>query len=414
MADKKVIAVVGATGAQGGGLARAILDDARGGFALRALTRNPVGEKAQALAERGAQVVAADLDDRASVPTRAFEGAYGAFCVTNYWEDFSPEKEHGAGQGHGPGRQGHGAPARDLVDLRGHPPRAPLDDTRMPTLPGSTRCPTSTPRARPTQLLRARGAHHVPADLVLLGQPRPLRHGPRKAARRQAGLRPADGRQEAARASPPTTSAPAHGIFKRGREPRADRRCRGRATDRRGQMASALSRAIGQEVVYSYVPPEVYRTFGFPGADDLAKHVPVHDATSRGRYCAVRDVAFCRTLYPGLQTFAQGWPRTRIACRAARLTGTLPGSPSRARPPRSGRARRSAPRSPRVRRWAASRARTTPGAGSGQRATDSAGTIGSSSAARIRVGPVDRARARGRRWSGGSSRPRRGSRRRAR
>jgi uncharacterized protein YbjT (DUF2867 family) len=92
VAEKKIIAVVGATGAQGGGMARAILADAQGGFAARALTRKPESDKAKALAAQGAEVVAADLDDVESLK-RAFAGAYGAFCVTNYWELFSPEKE---------------------------------------------------------------------------------------------------------------------------------------------------------------------------------------------------------------------------------------------------------------------------------------------------------------------------------
>src|SRR6188472_2710633 len=92
MADRKLIAVFGATGAQGGGLARAILDDPDGGFAVRAITRNVDSDKARALAARGAEVVAADLDDPESLQ-RAFDGAYGAYCVTNFWEHFSPEKE---------------------------------------------------------------------------------------------------------------------------------------------------------------------------------------------------------------------------------------------------------------------------------------------------------------------------------
>lgn len=92
MAEKKIIAVVGATGAQGGGLARAILADPHGGFAVRALTRDLNSEKAKALARRGAEVVATDLDDPESL-MKAFDGAYGAFCVTFYWAHYSPEKE---------------------------------------------------------------------------------------------------------------------------------------------------------------------------------------------------------------------------------------------------------------------------------------------------------------------------------
>src|SRR5262245_60992474 len=92
MADTKVIAVVGATGAQGGGLVRAILADPSGGFSVRALTRDPNSAAAKALAAAGAEVVAADVDDPASLE-RAFAGAYGAYCVTFYWAHFSPEKE---------------------------------------------------------------------------------------------------------------------------------------------------------------------------------------------------------------------------------------------------------------------------------------------------------------------------------
>ena len=91
MAEKKVIAVVGATGAQGGGLVRAILADPSGGFAARAITRNTRSDKAQALAGLGAEVVGADLDDAESLAA-AFAGAHGAFCVTNFWEHFSPRR----------------------------------------------------------------------------------------------------------------------------------------------------------------------------------------------------------------------------------------------------------------------------------------------------------------------------------
>jgi uncharacterized protein YbjT (DUF2867 family) len=92
MAEKKMIAVVGATGAQGGGLVRAILSDVDSGFTPRALTRNVNSDKATEWAKIGAEVVAADLDDISSLK-KAFEGGYGAFCVTNFWEHFSPDKE---------------------------------------------------------------------------------------------------------------------------------------------------------------------------------------------------------------------------------------------------------------------------------------------------------------------------------
>src|SRR5918999_976637 len=92
MPEKKIIAVIGATGAQGGGLVRAIQADRSGEFAVRAITRKPDSEKAQALRASGAEVIMADADNSDTLE-RAFAGTYGAFCLTNFWEHFSPERE---------------------------------------------------------------------------------------------------------------------------------------------------------------------------------------------------------------------------------------------------------------------------------------------------------------------------------
>ena len=92
MTNEKLIAVVGATGSQGGGLVRAILEDPDHEFRVRALTRSAGSEKARELADAGAEVVEADLDDGPSM-RRAFEGADGAFVVTNYWAERTPEEE---------------------------------------------------------------------------------------------------------------------------------------------------------------------------------------------------------------------------------------------------------------------------------------------------------------------------------
>jgi hypothetical protein len=68
------------------------------------------------------------------------------------------------------------------------------------------------------------------------------------------------------------------------------------------EMAASFSKALGREVVYNAVPPEVYRTFGFPGADDLANMFQFkHDFNDY--YCGARDLDFSRSLSPELQTF---------------------------------------------------------------------------------------------------------------
>ncbi len=93
MTEKKLIAVVGATGSRGGGLVRAILSNSEGEFAVRALTRSAQSGRAQELARSGAEVVEADLDDEASMRD-AVEGAYGAYLVTNYWAERAPDQDH--------------------------------------------------------------------------------------------------------------------------------------------------------------------------------------------------------------------------------------------------------------------------------------------------------------------------------
>ncbi len=86
MADRKnverLILVAGATGNQGGAVARSLLDR---GFRVRGLTRNPHKPDAQALTEQGAEVVQGDMEDRSAMD-RVLEGAYGVFSVQNFWE----------------------------------------------------------------------------------------------------------------------------------------------------------------------------------------------------------------------------------------------------------------------------------------------------------------------------------------
>ncbi|HEY6573302.1 MAG TPA: NmrA family NAD(P)-binding protein, partial [Candidatus Eisenbacteria bacterium] len=140
MAEKRIIAVVGATGAQGGGLVRAILNDPNGGFAARAITRDVNSDKAKELARLGAEVVAGDVDDEASLK-KAFAGAYGAYCVTFFWAHMSPEKEIAEA-----GAMARAARAADVAHviwstLEDTRKWVPLSDNRMPTLMGKYKVP---------------------------------------------------------------------------------------------------------------------------------------------------------------------------------------------------------------------------------------------------------------------------------
>lgn len=87
----KLVVVVGATGNQGGSVARRFLREGTDRFRVRALTRDPGSGPAKELAALGAEVVRADLNDVGSLEA-AFKGANVIFSVTNYWEPFFPHK----------------------------------------------------------------------------------------------------------------------------------------------------------------------------------------------------------------------------------------------------------------------------------------------------------------------------------
>jgi hypothetical protein len=76
------------------------------------------------------------------------------------------------------------------------------------------------------------------------------------------------------------------------------------------EMAGALSRALGKEIRYNNVPPEVYRSFGFPGADDLGNMFQFK-RDFNDYFRGVRDLEFTRSLNPELQSFDQWLARNK-------------------------------------------------------------------------------------------------------
>jgi len=163
MPDRKVIAVIGATGLQGGGLLRAILSDTNGEFAARAVTRNVTSDKAKELSKLGAEVVTADLDDVDSLKM-AFSGAHGAFCVTNFWEHFSPEKELAQATHLAEAAKHAGLQHVIWSTLEDTRRWVPLSDTRMPTLMGKYKVPHFDAKGEADQVFRDLG---VPTTFLL-------------------------------------------------------------------------------------------------------------------------------------------------------------------------------------------------------------------------------------------------------
>ena len=313
MPAKKIIAVVGATGAQGGGLVRSILADPGGPFSVRAIARDVNSAGARALAAAGAEVVAADVEDAASV-RRAFDGAHGAYCVTFFWAHFSPEKELADAATMAAAARDAGVAQAIWSTLEDTRRWMQLDDPRMPTLMGRYKVPHFDAKGEADQTWRDSG---VPTTFLLTSfYWDNLIHfgmGPKRAADGKLDFVLPMGERKLPGIAAEDIGRCAHGIFKRGSE------LVGKTVGISGghltgaEMAAWLSRALGQEVRYQAITPAAYRAFGFPGADDLGNMFQFnHDFSDD--FCAARSVEFSRSVNPALQSF-DGW----LAANAKRI-----------------------------------------------------------------------------------------------
>lgn len=300
--ENKIIAVVGATGAQGGGLLRAIVSDPEKQFYARALTRNSQSEKAKALAALGAEVVQADLDDLDSLKN-AFNGVYGAFCVTNFWEHFTPQKELAQAKNLAEAASQAGLAHVIWSTLEDTRNWVPLQDDRMPTLMGNYKVPHFDAKGQANSEFIDRG---VPTTFLLTSfywdnlvsfgaEPKRAADGTLEfvlpmADKPLAGIASAD------------IGKCALGIFRRGAE------FVGKTVGIAGehltgeQMAASLSKALGEPVRYLAIEPEAYRALGFPGAEDLG-NMYQFKKDFNDYFCGARSLDVSRSLNSELMSF---------------------------------------------------------------------------------------------------------------
>lgn len=304
MADKKIIAVTGATGSQGGGLVRAIMADRGGPFTARALTRDPKSDKAKALAALGAEIVQADVDDAGSLQ-RAFQGAHGAYCVTFFWAHMKPEKE--LAEARNMAQAAKQAKVAHVVwsTLEDTRKLVPLTDNRMPTLGGKYKVPHFDAKGEADGIFTQLG---VPTtflvtsffwdNLIHFGM------GPKRGPDGNLAISFPMGSSRLAGIAAEDIGKCAYGVFKKGQE------LIGKTIGIAGehltcaQMATSLTKALGQPVRYNEITPEAYRGFGFPGADDLGNMFQV-DRDFEKEMCDARKLDVSRSLNPDLQTFEQ-------------------------------------------------------------------------------------------------------------
>jgi len=302
MSDKKIIAVVGATGAQGGALVRAILADTSGEFVARAITRDVNSDKAKALAAAGAEVVAADVNNEESLAV-ALQGAYGAYFVTFFWEHFSPATEKQTAKNMAEAARSAGVKHIIWSSLEDTRRWIPLSDDRMPTLQGEYKVPH----------FDAKGEANAYFD----GLPRTILNtafywenfiyfgsGPARGEDGKLALTMPMADKKLPGIAVKDIGKVAFGIFK-------NPSTIGKTVSIAGEhltgfeMAAGLTKALGEEVVYNHVPASIYRTFGFPGADDMANMFQFK-AEFNDDYVEARDLSVVRALNPELQSF-ESW-----------------------------------------------------------------------------------------------------------
>jgi uncharacterized protein YbjT (DUF2867 family) len=315
MADKKIIAVVGATGTQGGGLARAILADPNGGFAVRAITRDPNKDKAKALTSAGAEVVQADIDDVASL-TKAFQGAYGVYGVTNFWEHFSAEKEKTQAKNIAEAAKAAGVKHVIWSTLEDTRQFMADDDKRMPMLQEKYRVPHFDAKAEADSFFQG-----VPTtfllttfywdNLYMFGlAPKRGEDGGYKWAfpmgdKKLAGIAAED------------IGKTAYGIFKAGSQYIGKKvGIYGEALTIK-EMGEKLSKGIGIPAPYYHAAEaDEYRGYGFPGADEMGNMFQYYRDFDK-EFFAQRDLNTARSLNPSLQTFDQFVAQNKDKIKAA-------------------------------------------------------------------------------------------------
>jgi uncharacterized protein YbjT (DUF2867 family) len=314
MENKKIIAVIGATGAQGKGLIQSVLNDKNGEFRIRAITRNANSDKARELAKLGVEVVEANVDDKASL-VNAFTGAYGAFCVTFFWEHFSPEKENQHAKNMADAASEAGVKHVIWSTLEDSRKWIPLSDDRMPTLLGKYKVPHFDAKGESNAYFESSGVPYTLLNtsfywenFIYFGM------GPQKGPDGNYAITFPIGNKKLPGIASDDIGKCAYSIFKAGKEYQnktvgiAGEHLTGK------QMAEAFSKHLGAEVNYNEVPASVYRSFGFPGAEDLGNMFQFN-ADFETEFCGARDVNNTKKLNPELINFDSWLNKNKAAIK---------------------------------------------------------------------------------------------------
>ena len=315
MADKKIIAVTGATGSQGGGLVRAILADPSGGFAARAITRDPNKDKARALASKGAEVVKGDLDDVESLK-RAFAGAHGVYAVTNFWEHFSGEKEKQQAKNIAEAARAAGVKHVIWSTLEDTRKLMSPDDKRMPILQQKYRVPHFDAKAEADAHFNGLPVTYLVTsfywdNLYLFGL------APKKDEQGAYSWTFPMGTAKLPGIAAEDIGKAAYGIFKAGQQYIGKRVGIAGESLSFQEMSQKLEKGLGiSPVKFNAVDADVFRGFGFPGADEYGNMFQVYRDFEK-EVNGARSIEETRKLNPQLQTFDQWLAANKSAVQGA-------------------------------------------------------------------------------------------------
>lgn len=308
--SKKIIAVVGATGSQGGGLARAILADPDGPFALRAITRDANSPKAKEFAAAGAEVVEADLDDEASL-RKAFDGAYGAFVVTNFWVQRTPEEE--AARSRAQMELDQAATAARAAKDAGlkHVVWSTLEDTRphfehlgteLPTLLEVYKVPHFDAKGEANAAFTDLGVPTTFLQTTMYYEAFLIGQGPHRGENGELVLTNPMNDATLALIAGEDIGRTALGIF------RAGPKYIGRTVGVAGahltgvELAAVFTKVLGEPVVYRPLSHDELRATGQPGVLEIANMYQFY-AEAAESFVAARDLGLARELNPRLEPF---------------------------------------------------------------------------------------------------------------
>ncbi len=289
MAAKRLILVTGATGAQGGSVAKALL--ASGEFSVRAATRKPDSEAARALKAGGAEVVACDMGDVESM-RRAVNGCYGVFGVTNFWEHFKGEIEHG----------------RNLVDAVAAGGVEHLVFSGLPSVKKSAphlNVPHFETKAEVEEGIRSLGLPATFVHVAFYYENFLAFFPPKKEADGTYAFGFPQGETPLGAVTVEDLGGVVLPIFRdRGAFLGQTVAVFGDEMPASG-YADAISRVTGRQVRFHHIPREVFASFGFPGAEDVADMFEFY----RSHFPSKRpEIERAKKLNPGMRSFEE-WAR---------------------------------------------------------------------------------------------------------